>query len=206
MIGPPSPAGPDPAPKRDRIMEAALRLFVERGYFLTTVPDLAAGAGVSVGTIYNYFANKEDLAARLFVEHMGQFRLEVLAALHAADRLEARIKTAVRVILGFIERRPDVARFLFFRRHDEFVAADNPQLRSVSRDELNRHMHEFLREGMRAGTLRKIPMQAAIATLMGIPLRYGQLWLEGAYRARPMLMAEHLAQSAWLALRAEPPA
>lgn len=187
--------------KRERIMTAALRLFVEPGYFNTTVPDLAAAAGVSVGTIYHYFKSKEDLAAALFVLHIERYRERMLSALQGQPALEPRIKTTVRETLTFIEREPEVARFLFFARHDEFIRMDNPHLGPVDRDELNKYMHRFLRQGMRDGLLRKIPMQAAIATLMGIPFRYGQLWLEGAYKARPAQMGETLAQCAWDALR-----
>ncbi len=187
--------------KRARIMETALHLFVAEGYFNTNVPRLASAAGVSVGTIYHYFRSKEDVAAALFVRHIGEYRDQLLHALEAAGSLEAAIKTAVRETLIFIERDPEVARFLFFARHDEFISADNTHLRPVARDELNKYMHALLRQGMRDGYLRKIPVQAAIATLMGIPFRYGQLWLEGAYKARPTLMGETLAECTWDALR-----
>ncbi|HBO81001.1 MAG TPA: TetR family transcriptional regulator, partial [Cupriavidus sp.] len=40
---------------------AALDLFVERGYAATRLEDVAAAAGVSKGTVYLYFANKEEL-------------------------------------------------------------------------------------------------------------------------------------------------
>jgi AcrR family transcriptional regulator len=40
---------------------AALELFVERGYAATRLEDIAARAGVSKGTVYLYFANKEEL-------------------------------------------------------------------------------------------------------------------------------------------------
>ncbi len=40
---------------------AALDLFVERGYVATRLDDVAKNAGVSKGTLYLYFANKEDL-------------------------------------------------------------------------------------------------------------------------------------------------
>ena len=190
--------------KRLRIMNTALHLFVEQGYFNTNVPKLAQAAGVSVGTIYHYFRSKEDVAAALFVRHIGAYRARMLGVLEEARSLEAQVKTAVRETLIFIERDPEVARFLFFARHDEFISADNTHLRPVDRDDLNKYMHKFLRQGMREGSLRKIPMQAAIATLMGIPFRYGQLWLEGAYKARPTLMGETLAECAWDALRVHP--
>lgn len=43
------------------LLAAALALFVERGYALTRLDDVAAQAGVSKGTLYLYFANKEEL-------------------------------------------------------------------------------------------------------------------------------------------------
>ena len=45
----------------EEITAAALELFVERGFAATRLEDVAARAGVSKGTVYLYFANKEDL-------------------------------------------------------------------------------------------------------------------------------------------------
>jgi len=45
----------------DEIISAALELFVERGYAATRLEDVAARAGISKGTLYLYFENKEDL-------------------------------------------------------------------------------------------------------------------------------------------------
>src|ERR671920_2372972 len=44
---------------RERILEAALRLFAERGYEATTMRDVAREAGASLGLAYRYFASKE---------------------------------------------------------------------------------------------------------------------------------------------------
>lgn len=43
------------------LLDAALALFVERGYAATRLDDVAARAGVSKGTLYLYFENKEEL-------------------------------------------------------------------------------------------------------------------------------------------------
>ena len=45
----------------EEITAAALELFVERGFAATRLEDVAARAGVSKGTVYLYFANKEEL-------------------------------------------------------------------------------------------------------------------------------------------------
>ena len=56
---------PDPD-KRTAILDAALDLFVERGYYGTPVPLVAGRAGVGAGTIYRYFKSKEDLVNTLY--------------------------------------------------------------------------------------------------------------------------------------------
>lgn len=66
---PARPSLPLPAPKRARrkqarpgeLLDAALDLFVEKGYTATRVEEVAARAGVSKGTLFLYFPSKEDL-------------------------------------------------------------------------------------------------------------------------------------------------
>ncbi|HEY1013893.1 MAG TPA: TetR/AcrR family transcriptional regulator [Herpetosiphonaceae bacterium] len=52
--------------KRDALLAAAGELFAQRGYAATTADDIAAAAGVSVGTFYSYFRNKRQLFMALF--------------------------------------------------------------------------------------------------------------------------------------------
>jgi AcrR family transcriptional regulator len=57
---------PDDRPAE--LLEAALRIFAERGYANTRLEDVAAAVGVTKGTIYHYFSTKEELLLRA-VEH-----------------------------------------------------------------------------------------------------------------------------------------
>ncbi|WP_132258798.1 TetR/AcrR family transcriptional regulator [Paucimonas lemoignei] len=52
------------------LLAAALDLFVERGFAATRLDDVAARAGVSKGTLYLYFANKEELFKAVIRENM----------------------------------------------------------------------------------------------------------------------------------------
>ena len=53
------------AVRHQRILDVALHLFREAGYDAVRTEDIAAGADVSVGTLYNYFENKGDLLLAL---------------------------------------------------------------------------------------------------------------------------------------------
>lgn len=65
------------AEKRRQIIEGAAALFTRHGYEGASMADIAAGAGVSKGTLYNYFACKSDLFAA-FVGEMAQGMLPQL--------------------------------------------------------------------------------------------------------------------------------
>ncbi|HVV83873.1 MAG TPA: TetR family transcriptional regulator [Kofleriaceae bacterium] len=64
--------------KREAILEAALELFVERGFHGTAVPEVAERAGVGAGTIYRYFASKEALVNALYQREKGAIAARML--------------------------------------------------------------------------------------------------------------------------------
>src|SRR5947209_3111286 len=71
----------DPDRRKQDVLRAALELFAEKGFDGTSVPDVARRARVAAGTIYRYFANKEELVnavyqrwkADLFVGILDEF-------------------------------------------------------------------------------------------------------------------------------------
>ena len=56
------------ANKREQILEAAKTLFSRNGFQATTTDAIAKEAGLAVGTIYNYFGNKEEILTAIFRE------------------------------------------------------------------------------------------------------------------------------------------
>ncbi len=123
-----APAGQDPA-KRQQIIDGARRCFMELGFEAASMNDITAEAGVSKGTIYVYFANKEDLFGALIDRERGamlmsaQQLLEEPASIRGAltafgRRLTERLTSdyvirAGRMVLGVTERMPDLARRFF---------------------------------------------------------------------------------------------
>jgi len=77
--------------KYHRILEAAVKVFAEKGFFQSTVSQIAREAGVADGTIYLYFKNKEDILVQFFSykarQVFARFREEVGGADTAVDKL-----------------------------------------------------------------------------------------------------------------------
>lgn len=80
------------------ILEAAATLFARNGFEATTTTQIAELAGVAVGTLYEYFPNKDTLAAKLIKIHCDQL-LEAYVQRFEAERSES----ADRIIQIFIE-------------------------------------------------------------------------------------------------------
>src|SRR5262245_60044865 len=70
----------EPGTKREAILDAALELFSERGFYGTAVPAVAEHAKVGAGTVYRYFESKEALVNALY-----QREKQKLMALLTAD-------------------------------------------------------------------------------------------------------------------------
>jgi AcrR family transcriptional regulator len=88
----------------ERILDVATRIFDERGYRATTTNHIAAAAGVSIGSLYQYFPNKDALLAALAERHVNQ-ALTTLAA-HAAA-LAADAPTLEQVVRRLVQAGVD---------------------------------------------------------------------------------------------------
>jgi len=120
-------AGQDPV-KRGQIIDGARRVFIDKGFEAASMNDITREAGVSKGTIYVYFANKEELFEALIEEERGTIFKNMYDVLDRADDLRetlvkfgkvlglkitsAKVIQAQRTVIGASDRIPELgARF-----------------------------------------------------------------------------------------------
>ncbi|HET7290197.1 MAG TPA: TetR/AcrR family transcriptional regulator [Thermodesulfobacteriota bacterium] len=103
----------------EKIQSAALKLFIKKGITGTTTKEIAKKAGVSEGTIYNYFESKGDLAYKLFVRHMDRFRDELTEKTSSAAGPAEKLTTAVRAFFGFAKSNPDAYAYIMIGHYTE---------------------------------------------------------------------------------------
>lgn len=107
-----SPRGAD-GNKRARILEAAEKVFAERGFFHARVSEIAREAGVADGTIYLYFKNKDDLLISVFesrMEHLNRELAQVIAT--AGPRFSDRLGAFMAAYASMVIENPSVASVL----------------------------------------------------------------------------------------------
>ncbi len=88
---------------RQKLFDAATRLFAAQGFDATTVEQITAEAGVSKGLVYNYFRSKEELLVAL-LDHATSKMTAVAGTLGHEGELEEVLAAFVDDYLGFLER------------------------------------------------------------------------------------------------------
>ncbi|MDQ0321912.1 AcrR family transcriptional regulator [Pararhizobium capsulatum DSM 1112] len=117
-------AGEDPA-KREQIIEGAKRVFMQGGFDAVSMNDITKEAGVSKGTIYVYFENKEDLFAAMIQQERSRIVATVKHVLDEDKPLRETLMEfgvtlashitadhtirAMRIVLGVTDRMPQLA-------------------------------------------------------------------------------------------------
>lgn len=92
--------------RKEQILEGARRLFQERGFLNVTMSDIAETAELSIGTLYLYFKNKEDIYAGLACLGSQKFDQLLDEALHRKKKLSHKD------LVSFIEK--------FMRIYDDY--------------------------------------------------------------------------------------
>jgi AcrR family transcriptional regulator len=98
--------------KRSALMQAAVRVFAEKGYHAATIRDIVAAANVAVGTFYFYFPDKETLFVYLY-EETAEFLLQAIGqAVSSRSTLPKQIQAAVQAYVNIGIYEPAVVSLL----------------------------------------------------------------------------------------------
>ncbi|TVM30593.1 TetR/AcrR family transcriptional regulator [Oceanidesulfovibrio marinus] len=145
-----APPGPRKANlRRAALIDAAGKLFVEKGYDATTMDEIAAAAGFAKGTLYHYFANKADL---LLILREG-FDKEIV------NRIQSHVESCPTDdwrgrIRAWIDAAVD-AYFDMSELHDVVIyGAGMPFRHAMADSEITRYLARLIGEGAKAGAWR----------------------------------------------------
>ena len=127
---------------RQKLSEAALRLFVEKGIGETTTRDITGAAGVAEGTLYRHFESREDMAWTLFRDNYADYARRMRVLVDDAEDPVTAIGAIVRNWCAAFDREPDVFRYLLLLQH-EYVRRVTPDMESPVK-ELRRLMKRLI--------------------------------------------------------------
>lgn len=159
--------------RQQQILEAALRVFSKHGFDRATIPDIAREAGISVGTIYNYYESKRDLLVEIANKYVMEPFTEIIKHGNTEDDT-AFITTIMenRLNFGLDNAGTFLPMFNEVQKDDELRKTYNEK---VLRPVLN-VIENFLKNSTEDGAFRKtnarISTRAVAGMIIGFMILY----------------------------------
>jgi len=136
--------------KRKAILEAALKLFTERGFHGTSTAQISKEAGVATGTLFNYFPTKEDLINSLYFEVKGNLNHAMGKDLEAEGTFQGKLrKIWSNLVKWGVDNQEE---FLFVGQF-----CSSPYITKFTREEIMKEyvfLHDLVDEGIKTGEIR----------------------------------------------------
>jgi len=179
---------------RDEVRLAAERVFATKGFSATKMADIAGEAGVGVGTLYNYFANKQEIFEAIFLTRTDQFQAALDHATAGLLPIE-QISILIRTSMQYVEEHG--ALFAMFFERGGIGELDIERLGGKIIEELYQSFLQRLENAIsgavKDGALRDdIPISSMVAMLSGARNGAIYAWLKGRRRGRISDYAENL--------------
>jgi AcrR family transcriptional regulator len=178
----------------DRIEQAAVQLFVEKGVAETTIKDIARAVGLSDGALYRHFESKDELVWKAFERHYVAFAATLRQLAESEPTARGKIAAMIRGFCRAHDENPTLFKFLLFVQHGQLAKLEpgTPTPVEVMRDVLDR-----------AIALREIPAQRpdlATALVLGVVLQPVTFAAYGRLPVNLGSMCERLIAAAWAAV------
>ena len=166
--------------RENQIKEAALRLFSEKGFYGTTITQIAEAAGLGKGTIYWYWKSKEELAFSLVEDMLSAFLELIEAARDEEGGFEERFARLVKGVAGLYKVEKEHCRLLWKFRADRHYIFDPVYTRKVTAYyvRIREALADLVRQGVESGEIKKIDPRLAAYILLGITEGLEIEWLE----------------------------
>ena len=139
--------------KHQKILQAAIKVFSEKGFYNSRVSEIAKEANVADGTIYLYFKNKDDILISLFEEEFGKVVRNMRAELSRERDALQKIKRFAITHLSIVSHHPHLA---------EVMGVEVRQSTKFMKEYVNQPFIEYLNiirsvviEGQEKGLLRR---------------------------------------------------
>ena len=139
--------------KYHQILDAAIRVFADQGFYQSTVAQIAKEAGVADGTIYLYFKNKDDILVQFYEYKTRQIFERFRDAVAQPDTAEDKLRWLIRVHLQEFQNDRNMAIVYQAETHQN-RRLGNEQIKEMSkmyRDLIS----EVVELGQEEGSIRK---------------------------------------------------
>ncbi len=165
--------------RRQDLLGAAERLFSEKGFFKTSMVEIAEAAEFAIGTVYQFFKSKDEIYISLIEAKMEEFAALIDQRIAAASSAREKLEAVVRTKLEYFERNRN-----FFRIYVSEWSGFEWTMKSAFGERCWKRYQaqldlvtDMVRLGIRRGELRMVDPAEAAYALHGMLNSTIYLWM-----------------------------
>lgn len=153
------------------IRDAAMRVIARKGMAAATMQEIADEAGISKGTIYLYFRDRDELVEKTFESAMSDLHNRVEEALEKEGTFEEKLRSVLAAQIGFFQANREFFRLYLSLRYPEGNAQQQRRQKRHCAPQYKSRVERIagvLREAMARGEIRQLdPMRLALFIIEG---------------------------------------
>jgi TetR/AcrR family fatty acid metabolism transcriptional regulator len=142
-----------PGNKKEKILQASISVFAEKGFRDSTIADLSSKAGISEATIYNYFQNKEQILFTIPIQYANKFISDSREQLTGIKNPEEKLRKFVWHYLWWSQRHKELLKVFMLEIQSNPHYYDS-EIYAIVR-KIGKIPNAILEEGKRAGQFRE---------------------------------------------------
>jgi AcrR family transcriptional regulator len=167
--------------RRAQIIKAAIELFGKRGYHVTTIRDIAKRANVSIGLIYQYVSDKDDVLFLALIEVLDSYQRGIPVAIADIEEPLARFCGAVRAYCAVNDQKGDATVLAY--RETKSLRKDRRDLIKRKEIETNRLIEACINDCVHAGLFEKVDVELFTYQIV----MFSHAWALKAWRFRRLM-------------------
>lgn len=196
----PSSTPSTPLSTRDRLLEAATRVFLAQGFTAASMDMVRQEAGVSNGSLYHHFPTKALLADALYAHMLRDFHTALMQPIAGKASAQAGVKGLVRAYIQWVLQHPDQARLLHTLRRGGDMT-DGAET-STANEHALAALKLWMEQRVEAGEIRAMPFHVWMALVFSPSMSLTQRWVSQPEPAVAPKLRAALEHGAWMAVAA----
>ena len=173
---------PNKTVNQDEILQAALKLFAEKGYFNTSLMDIKEAAGLkSTSNIYQFFKTKQAIAVALRENILDSFSISIDDIRRRNRKAADQLREIVDLLFRLTDEAPEIIQFMLFLKTSDFMPEQIPLFETPAFNKIKK----ILQIGIKDGEIRNLDPLLAYSYFFGI-----------VYQSLAMVLSQDLPKSA----------
>jgi AcrR family transcriptional regulator len=189
----------DPAPTRDKLLQAAAKVFLQHGFGAASMDLVRQEAGVSNGSLYHHFPTKAQLADALYAHTLRGFHAAQMAPISGRASAQNGVKGMIRSYIDWVVGHPDSARLLHQLRRSGGLAGGPGEWEQANAEAFGT-LRAWVEKQTAAGEMRPLPIAVWMAVVFAPAMSLTPHWVSQPQPAVAPKVRAALEHAAWLAV------